>query len=142
LVGLTALVLLSVRPFVGYWQGVGVDELRNRYLKVWPYGPSALESWLRAQMALYLALVILVVAYGIALLAASSDAEDRPPLKALSALGFVAFAFMAAVAASIVLFNFPKGLALPSLRNQEGLLISWWRARYRHSRADPTKKRR
>lgn len=129
-----AILVLAARPFVGYWRGRGLEDLRRRYQTFWPYGAAALEGWLRAQLVIYAAGCLLTVGLVLALLLPAADQTTRSVLTQLGTTIFVALVITCVLVLSIVLFNEPRRLSLPALRNQEGVVSAWWRQR-RHRNA-------
>jgi hypothetical protein len=135
LVVLAAGLFAGLPAFRGMWKGgQALGRVERLWRRVWPYSEAALQGWLRAQMAVYLAACFLVLAYPAAVLHHTADGSTQPVLSAVLWAGFAGLVSMVVVVISIVLFNVPKRLALPSLREQEGLLVGWWRLRGRRAK--------
>jgi hypothetical protein len=121
-----ALLLEALPAFRAMWTGgEGLARVERLWRRVWPYSEEALQGWLRAQAAVYLGGWFLTFAYLAGVLSHSAEGSTRLVLVLVLRIGFIGFAGAIAMAISIVLFNVPKRLALPSLREQDGLVRSW-----------------
>jgi hypothetical protein len=129
--GVMTVALLAALPaFRGMWRGGdALARVERLWRRIWPYSEAALQGWLRAQMAVYIGGWFMTVAYPPAVLLRTSDGPDAPILRAVFWIGATGFIATIAAAISIVLFNVPKRLALPALREQQGLLGGWWHRR-------------
>lgn len=95
---------------------------------MWPYSEAALQGWLRAQIAIYIAGWFLLLApVGILIRYAAPSVRSLVASVAIAAI--VGLLMMVAISASIVLFNAPKWLVVPALRDQEGLVSEWRKSR-------------
>ena len=118
--------------FRGMWKGGdALARVERLWRRIWPYSDAALQGWLRAQMAIYLGWGSIALAYPALVLLRTSDASTKPILSLVFWAGAAGFIAMIVLIVSIVLFNVPKPLALPSMRDQEGLLVRWCRERRR-----------
>jgi hypothetical protein len=112
------------------WKGgETLAKVERIWRNVWPYSEAALQGWLRAQLAIYIGGSFLLLGYAATVLRPSADASARPNLSMILLIGLIGLVTMFAIAVSIVLFNTPKRLVFPALRDQEGLLVRWWRQR-------------
>lgn len=112
------------------WEGgETLARVERTWRSVWPYSEAALQGWLRAQLALVLGGCFMVLAYPAAALSPTEDRSAQTALDLIFWTGVTGFAAMIVMVISIVLFNVPKRLAPPALRDQEGLLSRWWRLR-------------
>lgn len=132
----TAFLLAAVPRMRRYWSGEPPADLERALRRIWPYSEAALQGWLRAQTAMYIGAWFLLFAYLSAVLHPSAAQSTRPILAWIVPAAFAGVVVMVAMAASIVLFNVPKRLVFPALREQEGLLIRWWRVRRGRPPAD------
>jgi hypothetical protein len=124
--------LLAVAPRMwSYWRGEEPADLERNWRRIWPYGDAALQGWIRAQTTLFLAAWFVLLAYFSAVLRSPAEPSARPIIGLALPIGIIGLFAMVVLAASIVLFNWPKRLVFPALRHQEGLLTSWWRRRRR-----------
>jgi hypothetical protein len=129
---MAAALLAAMPAFRGMWRGGdALAKVERLWRRIWPYSESALQAWLRAQMAVYLGGCSLTLAYPALVLMRTSDGSTSPILSVVAWTGVTGFVTMIAFVISIVMFNVPKRLVIPSLRNQEGLLVRWWRRRSR-----------
>jgi hypothetical protein len=127
---LAGVALAAVPAFRGMWKGGdGLQRVARLWRRIWPYSEAALQGWLRAQMAIYLGLCFATLAYPAAVLLRTSDGRTNSVLTLVFWTGATGFIAMIATTISLVIFNVPKRLALPALRDQEGLLVGWWRRR-------------
>lgn len=135
-VGTLALVCLAGFPALrGMWKGGdGLARVERGWRRFWPYGEEALQGWLRAQMAVYLVTWFMLITYPAALMVPAASASTRPLVTLVLWIGLAGFVAMVVATISIVLFNAPKRLALPELRDQEGLLTGWIRRRWRRTK--------
>lgn len=131
---MVAVLLAALPAFRGIWRGGdALARAEQLWRRIWPYSESALHGWLRAQVAIYLGGWFLAVAYPTSILLRTSDATIRPTVRLFFWATVIGFLAMVALTITIVLFNQPQRLALPQLRDQEGLLTRWWRRRRNHS---------
>src|SRR5262245_824075 len=125
----TALLIVAVPRMRRYWRGEQPAELERTWRRIWPYGEAALQGWLRAQTAIYIGACFLLLAYLPVVLRPIADDSARPILALLLWVGSAGVVIMVAIAVSIVMFNVPKRVVFPALRDQEGMLMGWWRRR-------------
>lgn len=130
----TVALLAGLPAFRGMWKGGdALTRVERTWRRIWPYSEAALQGWLRAQMAVYLGVCFITLVYPAAVLVRTSNGSTGPILHLALWTGITGFVAMIATTISIVLFNVPKRLALPALRDQEGLLVRWWRLRRRRT---------
>ena len=131
---MTALLLAALPAVRSVWKGGdALARVERTWRRIWPYSEAALQDWLRAQMAVYLGVSFMTLAYPAAVLSRTSDGSIGPIPSLVLWMGITGFVAMIAITISIVLFNVPKRLALPALRDQEGLLVRWWHLRRRRT---------
>ena len=130
----TAGWLAALLAYRRAWKGgETLAKVARIWRHVWPYSEAALQGWLRAQLAIYIGGWFLLLGYAAAVVRPTADPSIRPNLSLILLIGFVGLVIMFAIAVSIALFNMPKRLVFPALRNQEGLLVRWWRQRRRQT---------
>lgn len=127
-----AFLLLAALPSMRrYWKGEPPTKVEWVWRSIWPYGAAALQGWLRAQTSLFISAWIALPGYIAAVLLPTLERHQRPAVELIVTISFAVVMIMAGVAVCAALFNKPKFLVFPALRQQEGLLVGWWRRRFR-----------
>lgn len=129
----TGLLLFGVPRMRKYWRGEPPADIERNLRMIWPYGEAALQGWLRALSTFYIAGWFTLFGYLALVLYPFTDPAARRMVALVTLAGAVVAAGMAS---SIILFNRPKRIVFPALRDQEGLLTRWWRLRRDRPPAD------
>lgn len=131
-----AAFLVALPVFRNVWKGDGLAKFERTWRGFWPYSETALQDLLRASLALYIAVLFVLIAYPSALLLPTAHQPVRFLLGLGTLVGVIGTVGMFGAAICIVLFNSPKRLVFPALRDQEGLLAR----RRRGDRRKPPKR--
>ncbi len=124
-----ALAVAGTYRLPRYWRGeTSVIPLMSRW---WPFGGPLLRGWERSMPAAFASGWSLLVAFVTGSLAAAGKRTDSQPLHDLAYVGIAAigvFFLSLFVMATVVLFNRPKFIVPPHLRQQPGAVQEWFRA--------------
>jgi hypothetical protein len=131
-----ALILVATLRLPRYWRGEPPVDIERNLRRFWPYSEAALQGWLRALTAAYIAAWFMLFGMLAIVLVPSADQSAGPIVAWIVLASIAGTVAMVAIAASIIMFNWPKRLVFPALREQEGLLSRWWRLRRNRPPAD------
>lgn len=119
-VGLVGMGMLYLVQLPKAWRNEGNALNPHRPFAAWPFGAPLWRGWLRAATVSAFTSVLLGIWVAIDSSSLNSSAWG---IAAGGLLGLVFAGFT--LGASITLFNRPKNLVVPHLRNQPGALAEW-----------------
>src|SRR5215213_5033748 len=125
-----ALVAIAVRGLRRAWKDrARLARLERIWRNFWPYSETALQGWLRAQVAISLIGFVLAAMYPVAILFRTTSGSTKLTLALIILLGVVAIVLMVGLVIAVALFNVPRFLVFPAMRDQEGVVVQWWHRR-------------
>lgn len=116
-------ILLVLLPRIrAIWRGgEALHSLERTWSGMWPYGTRSLRAWVRALIPIYACgYFLLFMTVGVFI--RQADRQMRPFLAGVALIRVIGTITMVALAASIILFNRPKWLVIPTMRSDDGLL--------------------